>query len=62
MWYYAIIKKNETELHILSWKYVLNLLNDKSKCGNFLEECENINSGYLYEEVIVLHSPGFFFK
>ena len=47
MGYCATIKENETELHELSWKEVLNLLNDKNKYGNFsLEVFENISHGY----------------
>ena len=37
MGYWATIKENETELHELSWKEVLNLLNDKNKYGNLSE-------------------------
>ena len=46
MGYCATIKENETEPHELSWKEVLNFLNDKNKYGNFsLEVCENISHG-----------------
>lgn len=57
----AIIKNNDTKLYLLSWKYVLKLLNDKNKSGNFLEVCENINNSYPYEKRLALHCPGFFF-